>query len=328
MAAGTKTDFVIYQEEFWGGMSEVLQQNTEGFNAASNNAIRLVSRRLIGDYEKESFFKELTNVVARRDVTSVSSVADTALTQGEHIGVKINRRIGPFAQTLDAFRKIGDNPSEASFLLGQQMAKGIAKDYLDTALTAAVAGLSASATTGLVYNATALTTTERSLRAVHLARGLAKMGDAASRVRCLVMHSKPFFDLMENHITEKVFEVAGAVIYGGSVPTLGKPVIVTDSAALVTDATVDSYHVLGLVEDAIEVAESEDRNIVSDTVTGLENLVIRIQGEHAFNLKLKGMSWNTTSGVNPTNAAIGTSTNWTKVATDLKSLPGFRIVVQ
>ena len=35
MGMGTKSDFVIYNSQFWGGVVETLQQNTEAFNAAS-----------------------------------------------------------------------------------------------------------------------------------------------------------------------------------------------------------------------------------------------------------------------------------------------------
>ena len=35
MAIGIETNFVIYNQQFWGGVIETLQQNTEAFNAAS-----------------------------------------------------------------------------------------------------------------------------------------------------------------------------------------------------------------------------------------------------------------------------------------------------
>src|SRR4051812_40191847 len=107
MSTGKASDFKIYQPQFFGGMTEVLMQNADVFNGVSRNAIRLVPQKMIGDYEKESFFKELTNLVSRRDTTSVSAATDQAMTQDEFVGVKLNRKIGPVAQTVDAWRKIG-----------------------------------------------------------------------------------------------------------------------------------------------------------------------------------------------------------------------------
>lgn len=130
------------------------------------------------------------------------------------------------------------------------------------------------------------------------------MGDAANGITCWVMHSKAYFDLMSQAIADKIFEVSGVTIYEGSVATFNRPTIVVDSPALFTAGTPDTYSVLGLVENAIEVAESEERSIISDVVTGFENLILRIQGEYAFNLRLKGFAWDTVGGgVNPTDTA-------------------------
>lgn len=326
MAAGKYSDFSVFEDEFFGGMVETLEQFAGAFNQGSNGTIRLIPRRMAGHYETESFFKSISGLVSRRDISSVSTVTDTPLTQGNLVGVKINRRLGPVANTLDSFKKIGQNPSEASFRLGQQFGPAVALDYLNTGLKGLVAALSASSTQSLVYSAATLTTAEgRTLKHTYLIRGMAKMGDAASRVRAWVMHSKPFFDLMEQAVTDKVFEVAGVTIYNGTVPSFGRPIIVTDSPALMVDATVDTYHILGLTDDALVVSESEDRSLVSDLVTGHENLMMRIQGEYAFNVRVKNMAFNTGAGPNPTDAALGTSTNWTTPMADIKSLAGIRI---
>ncbi|MGH9339528.1 MAG: major capsid protein, partial [Acidobacteriota bacterium] len=59
------------------------------------------------------------------------------------------------------------------------------------------------------------------------------------------------------------------------------------------------------------------------------NLVMRIQGEYAYNLRLRGFAWDVTNGgANPTDSALGTSTNWDKAATADKSLAGIRIKTQ
>lgn len=328
MAIGKASDFVVYPEQFFGGVVEELQQNADGFNAASSGCIRLVTSMKQGHYENESFFKQLTSLVSRRDITSVSAATDTPLTQGEMIRVKLNRKIGPVAQTLDAFRKISLDPQEMSFILGQQTGKAIALDYLNTALKAldaATAGVAA-----LCFDASGQTSPDdANLNHTNLVRSMAKFGDASNRITAWVMHSKPFFDLMENSIADKIFQVANVTIYNGTVATFGRPVIVTDSSSLVTTTSASTkYHIHGLTENAVVVEESEERQIASDLITGLENLVMRIQGEYAFNLGVKGFAWDTTNGAsNPTDSAIGTSSNWDKVASDNKNLAGVRLTV-
>jgi hypothetical protein len=329
MAIGKASDFQIYQEQFFGGVVEALEQNSNAFNAASMNSIRLMPRIMRGYYEQESFMKEITSLIGRRDTTSVAAVSDTAMTQGEYVGVKLNRRIGPVANTLDSFRKISRDPGEMSFLLGQQTGQAIALDYLNSGLNALEAALSGQ--TALNYNAIsgAASGERTTLDHINLVRAMAKMGDASNRIVAWVMHSKPFFDLMQNTISDKIFNVANVTVYQGTVASFNRPVIVTDSSSLLTATSSDTdYHVLGLVEDALLIEESEEREIVSEVVTGLANLVMRIQGEYAFNVRIKGMAWDIQNGgANPTDGALGTSTNWDKIATDNRNLPGVRLTV-
>lgn len=330
MAAGTIANLVIYEPEFYAGMFESVTQNTEAFNAASANTIRLIQRDLIGHYNKESFFQSISDMIVRRDLTSVSSVEDTPMTQDELIGVKVNRRIGPISQAIGSLQKIGSSQSEMSFILGRMIGEEKVKDLLNTSILAAQAALAGQ--TALVYDNTGETTA--TLNHLALVKGLAKFGDAATRIQAWVMHSKPYFDLMGQSIIDKITNVADATIYRGSVATLGKPVIVTDSAALWDQqgsgsAGDDVYSVMGLVSDAVVAAESENENIVSEVVTGLAQLVFRVQGEYAFNLNLKGFKWDTAEGgANPTDTALGTSSNWDKAMTSDKDLAGVLIKVR
>lgn len=325
MAIGKASDFVIYQEQFFGGMTEVLMQQSQLFNNASRGAIQLVPQRLIGDYEKESFFKSLgSGLVSRRDTTSVASATDTALTMGENVAVKLNRKIGPVAQTLDALRKIGKDNGEISLVLGQQLGQAVALDYLNTALLAACPAFAQT----YAYDASAEATP--TMTHTILVNGLSKYGDAANNVVCWVMHSKVWFDLMKQAISDKIVEVAGSVIYNGTVATLNRPVLVTDSAALISTAPApDEYLTLGLTPNSIVIKESEQQEVVSQIITGLENLVYRIQGEYAYNLELKGYTWDVAhGGANPLDAAVATASNWDKTASDDRSTGGVVITTQ
>jgi hypothetical protein len=327
MAIGKASDFKIYHEEFYGGMYEAIVQNVNAFNAASAGAIRLVARDVKGEYEKESFLKDISTFISRRDLTSVSAATDLAMTQDEFISVKVARKIGPIAQTLDAWRKIAEDQREMSFVVGGMIGERKMKDYLNTAIMCVEAAIDGQV--ALEYDATGLTT--KTLIHDHMVKGLAKFGDQAENIICWVMHSKPYWNLVGTAISDKIDTVASATIYGGSPGTLGRPVVVTDSPSLwdLNTSLTDTYNVLGLVAGAVTVTESEQEEIVSETVTGLENLIFRIQGEYAFNVGVKGFQWDTgNGGVNPLDAAIATTTNWDKVATENKSLAGIKIIVQ
>jgi hypothetical protein len=325
---GTRNDFKIYHEEFFGGMNEVVQQNSNVFNAASSNAIRLVPRMLKGDYDRESFFKAVETLVTRRDPTSTSDAAIQKLEQGELQGVKLNRKIGPAYQTMDSFKKIQVDPREFSFILGQQAGEEALRDYVNTgalSVSTAIQRMSPS----MVVDKTA--ETDSTLSAQYLIQTMAKMGDRAQRIRAWVMHSKPWFDLMEGQVSDKVTNISDVVIYGGSPGTLGRPVIVTDSPYLVNYQTVtsgpagDNYIVLGLTEDAVVMNQSEEESIMSDILLGKENIIMQYQGEYAYNIRVKGFSFGNT--VNPTAANLGLTTNWTFQMHDAKLGPGAALVV-
>ena len=323
MAIGKASDFKVYDDEFFGGVSESLQQVTDVFNASGNGAIRLVPVARRGDFVKESFYQALADGgISRRDTTSTSSADDTELKQEEQISVKLNRKIGPIANTLDSFRKIqqGANDQSLSFLMGAQVGKGMLVDYLDAAATAFVAsvGKETSNTVDVTASPGTTMTTE------YLIDALAKMGDASNRIVAWMMHSASYYKLVkEQALTTKIEGIANFNIQTGTPVTLNRPVLVSDTSALVDTNSPgdDNYYVLGLTANAIVLEQSEEQFIESQIVTGLENLVVRLQGEYAYNLTSKGFKFST-SHANPTLATIGTEARWTKVASSHKDLGG------
>lgn len=321
MAIGNKSDFEIYPREFFSGMNEVLQQYTQAFNAGSEGAIRLVTEQLRGDFERQSFMRKIANgTVSHRDTSSTDSVTPEKMEQGELTAPKINRRIGPNSNTLDQWKKIAEDPQMFSFFYGQQMAEDVAADWLNTALLAGVTAMETedSGDNKMVYDATG--ESDPKLRTEYLVRGLRLLGDRAQRIRAWVMHSDSFYALAENQIIEKVTNVADAVIYGGVPGSLNRPIIVTDSPSLVGGTYDDEYRVLGLTEDAFVATQSEDQDVYSEVELGRENLVMTIQGEYAFNTRVKGFDY--TGGANPDDDTLGSGSNWAFEMHDRKLGPG------
>ncbi len=311
----TRSDFVIRDEEFYGGFAEILQQNVDAFNAASNGAIMLATARKKGDFEKESFFNYTAGLTRRRLTTSIADVADLTLTMGDHVRVKVNRGIGPVAATLDAWYKLGTDPGEMSLVVGRQTGIEVSADWLNTSIMAVVAALG---NVPLVTSTFANTPSHG-----NLVTTLSKFGDKAGRIAMWVMHSKSYFDLVGQAIVDKIFTIGALAIREGITPTLGIPTLVTDSPALVTTGAPDTYHILGLTQGAISVIESEERRMVSQLVTGKDNLIMRMQGEYAFNLGLKGFAYDEAAGgADPDDAALGAAANWDNIAADVKSLAG------
>ncbi len=323
MAIGKYTDFKIYEEEFYGGMNDVIARNADAFNGPSNNAIRLVRSSHVGNFLKEAYYTQIASLVARRDITSTSAATDKALGSDEVISPKLARGF-LVGNTLDSLKKIGASPQEMSFVVGQQVGQAKMVDWLDTLLTCGVTAVGKTAASFYNKGSNAANTMQYN----YLIEGMKLMGDQSRNLAAWVMHSKAYFDLMKTNISVATDRVAGATIYEGTTGTLGLPVVVTDSASLInTDGVTsgtDSYYCLGLVENGLAALESEETTVVSDIVTGLANLVYRVQGEHSFDASVKGISY-TDTGVNPASAALATASNWTLKRASIKSAAGILI---
>jgi hypothetical protein len=322
MAIGTGVDFKVYPNQFYSGMVETLQQSTDVWNTNSAGVMLFSTQAMRGDYEKQSFMQDIAGLVQDRDVTSIAGVADSKLTQAEIISIKVNKRIGPMAETLDVWKKVALDPNEFSVIMGQIAGKQVAVNYVNSSLYAVRAVLKGIGA-AVQFDSTGLTLKTANHQA--LVSGLALLGDKSSRVAAFVMHSSTYFELVKQSIADNVFQVAGATIYTGQAATFGKPVIVTDSIGLFDPAAgsvLAKYDVLGLVPGAVEVIESETRDVLSQYITGLANLTMRIQGEYAYNLKVKGASF--TGAVQPVDAALAVASNWSFKMEDIKSGPGFR----
>jgi len=326
MATGTASNFKIYNEYTHSGMVETLVQMSAAFNAASRGAIKLTSVSRRGDFDYESFFASTANLVTRRVNTgsaALAAVTDLALAQAEQIGVKLNRKIGPVANTIDSFKKIQHGPfneNALDFAIGVQAAKAMQIEQLNTALLALRVALNNQATN--LYTVPSNGT----LGTSGLVSGLAKYGDAADRIVVWVMHSKPYYDLVQNQITANIDGVSNFNVGSATPITLNRPVLVTDSASLAVTSgspAVTDYYSFGLTAAALEVEDSEETTIARDIITGLENLIVRMQGEYAYNLKMKGFTWDATNGgANPSASAVGTASNWDAVMQSFKDFPG------
>ncbi len=309
---GALPNGIIYPELVHSGLSETLVQNTDAFNQATRNAIRMIPVAARGDFYQESFFKNVSNLVQRRTISSTSpgneAVAASELPIDENISVKLNRRIGPVDQTLDSFRKIGmsgGNPEVLSFALGEQVAKAMMVDQLDAGLRAAVAALSGQAASFVDKgNNAGSPATAQTLSTHYLIDLLATFGDAAGRVVCWVMHSKAYFDLVKDQVDSAITNVADVNIATAAPITLNRPVLVTDSAALLGPTpggspitAVQEYYTLGLTENGVVLMQSEDELLWTDIITGNQNLVARAQGEYAYNVGVKGFRWDAGASV-------------------------------
>lgn len=331
MAIGTLNDFDIYQAQFQTGIFEAVAQNVNAFNAASNNCIVLETEAHEGNFLQVSQYM-LGSGLRVRTLSSVADVSDTPLTRDEEVAPKVSWADGPYASTMDAFAKIGRDPGELSYVLGQQTGNKLSQMMLNS-VCASLKGLLFASDSAFgdscQYDASGLSAND-GVTYINLVRAIAKLGDRGQQVMCWLMDGASFYKLTENSVGIVTDLIAGATVARGMPPSLGKPIIATDSSYLRVDASSvanDKSLVYGLVPGAVRVTVSENARLVVDTVTGKANLAVRYQSEGAFTVRVRGAKWST-AAVNPSDATLATKTNWTQMASSAKDGPGVLLIAQ
>jgi hypothetical protein len=323
MAVTTHTDVVISEDHFYSGLFEEMEQEIDGLAAASRGAIVVNDERSKGDYDYTGFFTSISSMIERRVVDTVSAGTATQALEKEYIGVKLNRR-SQVEWSLDAFKKKQLDPMGFSFALGREFQKRKMQDMINIGLVAVASALEVQ---------TALTQDSSGASITHtlINTAMAKRGDKAGEIVTWVMHSVPYYNLIGQAISDKVpSDIGGGAIMEGNIPIFGRAALVSDSSGL-TDANgslADTYNSLGLVPGALTISQSEEETIVgAELVTGLHNLVYRFQAEYSFNLRVKGIQWDVSSGgANPDTATVGTTSNWDQIDTSDKTLAGVLLV--
>ena len=314
------SDMVVFNSQVQRVATETVDQSVRKFNEASGGALVLGNEQHIGDYLEEASYKIIASLSSRRNAYGSGGLSDQALQQLKDVSVKVDGRVGPVVWTSEQFRRLGKDEEEAGLIIGEQAAEAMIQDYLNTAASALVAAITQQA--ALVHDGTGGNV---SLSALN--KGARKFGDRSQALVAWLMHGDMWHDLIDEAITNtnQLFNIGNInVIQDG----LGRRYVVTDSPALITSGSPDTYHTVGLVSGAVQVQTSPLDSVVAD-ITGDENLKKRWQGEYNFLLGLKGYTWDQANGgKSPNDTALGTGTNWDKLATSVKDTAGVLVNTQ
>lgn len=314
---GFKEDFVIFQQYAYDNMVEEVRDNVELFNAASDGTIVLTGGTILGDYRENTFWPLKTGLVRRRNVYGTGTVSQVTMAMDKEASVKIAAGTDELLITPAYAKWIQQDPMQAAVVYGQQLAQQQVQDMVQTAVLALTAALENDAL-DVVKDITGETLKTMNPRALSAAGGL--FGDKYGDIRCWIMHSAPFFDLIDHNLAN-----AQMLFTYGSVKVMSDPFgrrfIISDLSNLV-DSTV--YSTLGLTGGAVVVEGPNDYDTISNGVTGKENLQRVMQSEWTYNMTLKAYSWAGDSGhvTSPDDTALGSSANWVKKRQSVKDLPG------
>lgn len=308
----------VFSDFLYGAATEELAQQVELFNAASANTLVLRTQANVGDYSHDISYGLIASMMRRRNAYGAGAVSAVNVGQIDQIGVKVAGGTAPVLFEPQQFSWIQRSPQEAGVVIGAQVARGILADQVNTAIKAAVAACSQTAT-----HKVAAITTGGLAGAVNTV-----FGDRASAVQAWFVHSAGMNAFQQSLINSTSFALA--YTYGTVnvfTDAFGRRFVVTDCPSLyVTSGSPAVIRALGLTTNGVIVEDNGDYDSVLQELTGNENIQRQFQAEYTFNLKLKGYQWDTTNGgKSPTDAAIATQTNWDQIATSVKDTAGLLV---
>lgn len=310
----------VFNKYIMPAVIETLGQMVDKFNAASNGAIRLTTGGFEGDFLQESFFAAIHSAQRRVDrYAAQAAAAATDLTQLKHSSVKVAGGFGPIRFEPSQLTWLNKPTAEGIEVASRNFAEALLADQLNTAilaLRAAIAnqpGLTVdlSATAGVSY---------AGLNNAH-----AKFGDRSGNIAANVMTGAVYHKLIGQNLAnaQHLFEASNVRV----VDILGKAVVVTDAPALYAAGTPNKEYVLGLVESAAIVHDAGDVISNIETSNGQTRIETTMQVDYTFGLGLKGYSWDEANGgKSPSDAELGTGSNWDKVAGEIKHTAGVVLI--
>ena len=310
----------VFNEYIMPATIETLGQMVDKFNAASNGSIRLTTDGFDGDFLQESFFQAIHTAQRRVDrYAAQATAAATDLTQLKHSSVKIAGGFGPIRFEPSQLTWLNKPTAEGIEVASRNFAEALMADQLNTAILALRSAISnqvavtndVSATAGVTY---------AGMNNAH-----AKFGDRSSDIVANVMTGAVYHKFIGQNLANaaQLFQAGNVRV----IDILGKAVVVTDAPALYVAGTPNKEYVLGLAAGAAIVHDAGDLISNIETKNGQTRIETTMQVDYTFGLGLKGYTWDEANGgKSPSNEAIGTGSNWDKVASDIKNTAGVVLV--
>lgn len=306
-------------------VSESISQRISLFNEASMNTLRLINGMNVGDKDHTLIFKQITDLVKRRDTTTNGAISAKDLSQGDLSSIRVAGGTYPVNIPPGDFDWIAMDPERGAMIVGEQLIDGMVADQLNTVIMCLVAYMTAigapsaeGALDGVVHDISALTGGSEKISHIGLNTAASLFGDASDRIAVWLMHSTPAHALYGDALANanQLFKIGNVSIKQDG---FGRSYIITDSPSLSVGSGV--YNTLGLTVNAATVETNPDFRSFTEQKTGTENLQIINQSQWSYNVGLKGGAYtdNTTS---PSNAALSTPGNYAQVVSSIKSTSG------
>lgn len=319
-----------------------------------------------GSYYQEVYWANDSNQAVLDDPNSQAAVTNEALKQVSQFDVKVAARMKPYEWQSIAHRWQGSSPEQQAIIWGRTVAESFMRLKIEAICGALVAGFSKAIRTDgsavggagtdaefvkVVNNQSGTTANNANrldLSKLIVARGL--LGDMASDIRGVIMHSGAFYGMQAENLRsfQEVFTYDTAFVTRS--PD-GLMFYVTDLPILTfTQAGVTKYRTLLLRPMAAILRDQTDYEQYIDRSNGQKWIQTTAQAQQTYSLCIKGLSWTDRARIHPTfgstsglllrsgtktdTGAIDNPASWERVGTSEskavghKELPGVMLISQ
>lgn len=320
---------IMQQIQWWG-----LAQKLEVFNANSAGGIFLGSNPaeqalLGGHYRETTRPKTIASLDARVDVAATSDLVSKKLESTEGVSVIQTRTLGPVDIADDFHLRTKMSKEQVVANLGEQFAQGQLQGLRNNAIAALVAAAQNVDSGSHVLDQARGSTggTKVTFTADYAEQMFQKMQDFRDTMVCWVMPSYVFTSLRRNNLASYAANSVSAKIIDAKpvYEFMGLPIVVVDAPALIvaqTSSYYTEYGVLLLGPDALrarivdEMVTEVDRNIKAPSPA------TTFRGQYYVDWAITGAQWDKSNGgINPTDAALATTTNWDDDLEDDREFP-------
>lgn len=312
---------IVKNPYFFTNFFHSLAENYMLFNKASNGCILynlgrdLATRAGMkeGDFQETIFWKR-EQLIFDRNPYIQKEVDAIKLQQDSTMTVKYERRMGPLEWDPSSFG-VQRYTTEAEYatVFGRMAAEEEFQNKLERAI---------GAFCGATQNVTELNISAGDVSWEAFVDGLAAFGDQYQRIKCWVMHSKHFFQLMKGNINNAQNLFIFGTVKVMHDPIAMAPIIISDNKSL------EESGILGLTESAVSILDDGYYKETILEMPGYENIRTLFQAEWNCILGVKGYKYKA-EDANKAPPIEKTSDKgmWDKIDDNPKNLAGVIIKV-
>lgn len=314
------SDLAIFSEQVYTTQTEVLSQQLELFNSATQGGMVLAAGDNQGSFSETAMFARVSGLIRRRDPFGSGAVDKKNLRHIKDVSVKVASGTPELELDPSQFKWIKLNPDVAGAVFGRQLAVETLADMVNTCLRVLTTALSN-------VDDMILDQSSAKLTQISFNNAQALYGDRYTDLLCWLMHSQPMFDIFGAALTntEQLYTFGSVAVRRDA---FGRPIVITDSPALINSTSPTVYQSLGLTAGAVTLQQNPDYTDNVDTRNGYENIQATYQAEWSYNLGVKGFRFNRgTADANqaPNDAKLADPDNWTAYTTEPRDGAGVMI---